>query len=167
MQTWSCHKLTDSQMFISVYCNFWTSSWQSQAANPVAKSCHFSLPRMPYCLVPGDIGLLGSYGHLEIRPNMSVQESVHWMTIPHWKRSWLWSSIIRVIVMNFKLLFFLYCPDTKLGHHVNIKENHSTSTSVGWTEAFLVANLITMQTSVYGYKQFQLLGWALPCQQAR
>ena len=69
--------------------------------------------------------------------------------------------------MNFKLLFFLYCPDTKLGHHVNIKENHSTSTSVGWTEAFLVANLITMQTSAYGYKQFQLLGWALPCQQAR
>ena len=60
--------------------------------------------------------------------------------------------------MNFKLLFFLYFPDTKLGHHVNIKENHSTSTSVGWTEAFLVANLITMQTSAYGYKQFQLLG---------
>ena len=44
------------------------------------------------------------------------------------------------------MTFFWYCPDTKLGHHVNITENHSTSTSVvGWTEAFLVANLITMQ----------------------
>lgn len=57
-------------------------------------------------LVAWLLGLLGSYGHLEIRPNMSVQKSVHWMTIPHWKRSWLLSSIIRVIVLNELNYFF-------------------------------------------------------------
>ena len=118
-------------------------------------------------LVAWLLGLLGSYGHLEIRPNMSVQKSVHWMTIPHWKRSWLLSSIIRVIVLNELNYFFFVLSRRQTRspckHHG--KPQHIHFCWMDW--GFFSCQSNYHATSVYGYKQFQLLGWALPCQQAR